>query len=199
MRFFSTLLICITTFFTLWGFIPTAEECEIYNSTLRLHVIANSDSEKDQEIKLKVRDAILDHISEYKVTSKEEAVATVISNADKIESIARDTLADNGIYQNVHIQIGEEEYPLRHYEDFSLPAGVYTSVRVIIGEGKGQNWWCVLFPPMCTSYATDIDEDKYISVGLSGDQYDLITGSGGEYKVKFKLLEIAAEAFGIEY
>ena len=199
MKFFSTLLICFIAFLTLWGFIPTAEECSIYDSTLRLHVIANSDSESDQEIKLKVRDAVLSHISEYNAKTKEEALTKVMADTDKIEDIAKDVLKENGKAQNVKIEIGEEEYPLRHYEDFSLPAGVYTSVRVIIGEGEGKNWWCVLFPPMCTSYASEWDEEQYVSVGLSGEQYDLITGSNGEYKVKFKLLEIAAEAFGIEY
>ena len=122
-----------------------------------------------------------------------------MADTEMLVQIATDVIRENGKADNVKIEIGEEEYPLRNYEDFSLPAGTYTSVRVIIGEGKGQNWWCVLFPPMCTSFATELDEDKYISVGLSGDQYDLITGSSGEYKVKFKLLEIAAEAFGIEY
>lgn len=199
MRFFSTLFICFIAFLALWGFIPTAKECSIYDSTLRLHVIANSDSESDQEIKLKVRDAVLSHISEYNAKTKEEALTQVMADTDRIEDIAKDVLKENGKAQNVKIEIGEEEYPLRHYDDFSLPAGVYTSVRVIIGEGEGKNWWCVLFPPMCTSYASEWDEEQYVSVGLSGEQYDLITGSNGEYKVKFKLLEIAAEAFGIEY
>ena len=199
MRFFCTLSICVIAFLTLWGFIPTAEECSIYDSTLRLHVIANSDSEADQALKLKVRDAVLDHISSYDAKTKEEALINVMADKDKIENLATEVLNKNGIIQNVRIEIGEEDYPLRHYEDFSLPAGTYTSVRVIIGEGEGKNWWCVLFPPMCTSYASEWDQEQYVSVGLSGEQYDLITGSNGEYKVKFKLLEIAAEAFGIEY
>jgi stage II sporulation protein R len=97
------------------------------------------------------------------------------------------------------MEIGKEQYPIRYYEDFSLPAGEYTSVKIIIGEGKGQNWWCVLFPPMCTSYAIKGEGEDYINVGLSKDQYDLITGADGEYKVKFKLLEIASQAFGKEY
>ena len=79
-----------------------------------------------------------------------------------------------------------------------MPAGESTSVRVIIGEGAGENWWCVLYPPLCTASAIDYGEDGYIQVGLTKDQYDLITGSSGEYKIKFKLLEIAKEAFGIK-
>ena len=78
-----------------------------------------------------------------------------------------------------------------------MPAGEYTSLKIIIGSGEGQNWWCVLFPPLCTSVAIGYDDDAYIDVGLTKDQYDLITGSRGEYKVKLKLLEIASRAFGL--
>ena len=199
MKFFSTLFICLTAFLTLWGFIPTAEECKIYDSTVRLHVIANSDSESDQDVKMKVRDAVLEHISGYNAETRDEALNTIIADAETIQRIAFDVLRDNGKTDEVRIEIGEEGYPIRNYEDFSLPAGVYTSVRIIIGDGDGQNWWCVLFPPLCTSYATEWDEEEYISVGLSADQYSFITGTSGEYKVKFKLLEIAAEALGMEY
>ena len=199
MKFFTSLSICIIAFLTLWGFIPTAEECEIYDSTIRLHIIANSDSEDDQRVKLLVRDAILQHISEYDAATKEEALLAIRSDRDEITDIARKVLLENGMDKNVAIEIGKEEYPVRYYEDFSLPAGEYTSVRIIIGEGEGQNWWCVLFPPMCTSFAIESDDESYTSVGLSKDQYNMITGANGEYKVKFKLLEIASNAFGIEY
>ncbi len=199
MKFFSSFIICISVFLVLWGFIPTAEECEIYNSTVRLHILAASDSEEDQRVKLLVRDAVVDHISAYDTKTKEEALLLISSDKDKICQIAEDVLLQNGITQPVSMEIGREQYPMRYYEDFSLPAGEYTSVKIIIGEGNGQNWWCVLFPPMCTSYAIKGDGDDYISVGLSKDQYDLITGADGEYKVKFKLLEIASQAFGREY
>ena len=200
MRFFTTLSICLIAFLTLWGFIPTAEECEIYDSTVRLHIIADSDSEEDQRVKLLVRDAVLEHISGYDAGTKEQALFMIQSDKDAILSIARDVLLQNGMDKNVSIEIGEESYPVRYYEDFSLPAGEYTSVRIIIGEGKGQNWWCVLFPPMCTSLAIEPEKNgDYTSVGLSKDQYNMITGASGEYKVKFKLLEIASSALGIDY
>ncbi|MBQ8393878.1 MAG: stage II sporulation protein R [Clostridia bacterium] len=196
MRFFSALFICIIAFLTLWGFIPTEEECGIYDSTVRLHILANSDSEEDQRVKLLVRDAVVEHISAYDAKSKEEALLCITADQDAICETAINVLRENGINDSVSIKIGEEQYPIRYYEDFSLPAGEYTSVQIIIGEGNGQNWWCVLFPPMCTSYAIEPDGEEYISAGLSRDQYNLITGAGGEYKVKFKLLEIAQEAFG---
>ena len=199
MKFFSSFIVCITVFLALWGFIPTAEECELYNSTVRLHILAASDSEEDQRVKLLVRDAVVEHISAYDAKTKEEALMLIGADKDKICQIAEDVLSENGMAKSVSMEIGKEQYPIRYYEDFSLPAGEYTSVKIIIGEGKGQNWWCVLFPPMCTSYAIKGEGDDYINVGLSKDQYDLITGANGEYKVKFKLLEIASQAFGREY
>jgi stage II sporulation protein R len=199
MKFFSSFIICITVFLALWGFIPTAEECEIYNSTVRLHILAASDSDEDQRVKLLVRDAVVEHISAYDAKTKEEALVLIGADKDKICQIAKDVLLENGMAQPVSMEIGKEQYPIRYYEDFSLPTGEYTSVKIIIGEGKGQNWWCVLFPPMCTSYAIKGEGEDYINVGLSKDQYDLITGADGEYKVKFKLLEIASQAFGKEY
>ena len=100
----------------------------------------------------------------------------------------------------VQIEVGEEEYPTRYYEDFALPAGTYTSVRVIIGEGEGQNWWCVLYPPLCNSTSIVYDEDYCIEAGLTKGQYNLITeNESGEYKIKFRLLEIASEVFGFQY
>jgi len=199
MRFLSTFISCILAFLTLWYFIPTEEECKIYDTTLRLHVIANSDSEEDQRVKLLIRDAVLEHISAYDSKSKEEAILQISANKDEIEKIAEDVLVNNGMSGDVSIEIVKEQYPVRYYEDFSLPAGEYTSVKIKIGDAKGQNWWCVLFPPLCTSFAINADEDEYVNVGLSKDQYNMITGSDGRYRVKFKLLEIAAGALGVEY
>ncbi|MBO5312684.1 MAG: stage II sporulation protein R [Clostridia bacterium] len=196
MRTIVTVLISAIVFFALNSIIPTKEECEIYNSTIRLHVVANSDSEKDQAVKLEVRDAILEKMSEIKAQSKEEALLTVKGEKDELEEIAEQVLKSNGITDEVKIEIGEESYPTRYYDDFALPAGTYTSVRVLIGEGDGQNWWCVLYPPLCTSQAIESEEDS-IAVGLTKDQYSLITGKTKEYKIKFKILEMAKEAFGL--
>lgn len=194
-----TSFFCLIAFLFIWSVIPTAEECEIYNSTIRLHVLANSDSERDQAAKLKVRDAVLEHISRYESESKEQTLLMISADKNEIEEIARHTLEKEGIIDTVSLEIGKEVYPVREYEGFSLPAGEYTSVRVVIGEGEGQNWWCVLFPPLCTAEAIEYDDEAYISAGLTKDQYYMITGVGTEYEVKFKLLEIAAQAFGFDY
>ena len=199
MRIISTILISIATFFTLGSILPTESEYQIYDSCVRLHVIANSDSQSDQELKLKVRDKLLETVSCYDADSKEEALNKLNEDKMSLETIAKEIVAENGYDYDVKIEIGLENYPRREYEDFSLPAGEYTSVRVIIGEGKGENWWCVLYPPLCTQAAISYDKDACIEVGLSSGQYDLITGANGRYKVKFKIVEMAAEIAGFEY
>jgi stage II sporulation protein R len=195
-KILTTFILGILIFLFIWSIIPTREECEIYNSTIRLHVLANSDSEKDQNAKLKVRDSVLEHISTYKSESKEQTLALIMADKEKLEKIAEETLKKEGILENVTLEIGKEDYPTRNYASFSLPAGEYTSVRVVIGEGEGQNWWCVLFPPICTAEAIEYNEETYIDVGLTKDQYFMITGTSPEYEIKFKLLEIVSEAFG---
>lgn len=199
MRIIATVLISVATFFTLNSLIPTANEYEIYDSCVRLHVLANSNSDEDQEVKLKVRDRILSEISTYEPKSKEEALKMVEENKKKLEEIAKDELGKNGFDYDVEIDIGLEDYPTRNYEDFSLPSGTYTSVRVLLGDGEGENWWCVLYPPLCTSSAIKYDDEACIDVGLTKDQYSLITQSSGKYKVKFKILELTASAVGFEY
>lgn len=199
MRIIATVLISMATFFVLNAVIPTKAECEIYDSCVRLHILANSDSEKDQSLKLKVRDKMLEKISSYELKSKGEALSKIEDDKDELIEIAKEVIKENGEEYDVDLEIGVEKYPTRYYEDFSLPAGKYTSVIVKIGEAKGENWWCVLYPPLCTSAAIKADKDACIDVGLTKDQYNLITQSSGKYKVKFKILEVAANALGIEY
>ena len=192
------IFVAVIAFLVINSYIPTKEECDIYNSTVRLHVIANSDSEEDQSLKLKVRDKIIERMSTYNAKSKEEALSYIENDMDNLKKIAEECIKDQGFDNSVSIELGEENYPTREYEDFSLPAGKYTSLRIIIGEGVGHDWWCVLYPPLCTSYAIEYDDDS-IDVGFTKDQYDFITGYDKEYKVKFKLLEMASQAFGFNY
>ncbi len=199
MKLIATILISMATFFVLNAIIPTSEDCEIYDSCVRLHILANSNSESDQELKLKVRDRMLEKISEYDAKNKEEALLQIEEDKKELIEMAKATILENGYYYDVDIEIGVESYPTRHYEDFSLPAGEYTSVKVLIGEGKGENWWCVLYPPLCTRAAIRYDDDACVDVGLTKDQYSLITQTNGKYKIKFKILEVAAAAFGVDY
>ena len=192
------IFVAVISFLVLNSFIPSREECEIYNSTVRLHVIANSDSYEDQSLKLKVRDAIVERMAEYNAKSKSEALDYIENDKENLKKIAEECIKKEGFTNSVEIEIGEESYPTREYEDFTLPAGKYTSLRIIIGEGEGKNWWCVLYPPLCTSAAVELDKE-YIDVGFTKEQYNLITGNTKEYKIKFKLLEMASEALGFEY
>lgn len=185
--------------FIILSVLPVHGEEEIYDDLVRLHVIANSDSEEDQTLKLQVRDSIIAAMTDTmnSAHSAEDAAALINASLDEIEETARAAVAEAGYSYDVSAVIGKETYPRRQYGEISLPAGEYTSLRVIIGEGEGHNWWCVLFPPICTAAAMGdgASEEDYISAGLTGDQYALIKNdSAPKYKVRFKLLEMISDA-----
>ena len=173
--------------------LPIHGEEEIYDTVVRLHVLANSDTEEDQSLKLEVRDALLAVTSPLLAScgSQDEAVAILTPRLDELQQVALDVVRDAGYSYDVHISLGEEAYPRRVYESCCFPAGTYVSLRVGIGEAEGQNWWCVLFPPLCLSAAgAQSTEDAFVSVGLNKDQYGIITETGKtKYKIRFKLLE----------
>ena len=177
--------------------LPVNGEEKIYSDLVRLHVIANSDSDEDQALKLKVRDAVLSEACALDMgTDKESAQAVLSANRERLCAAARRTVAAEGYTYGVSVELGSEKYPERTYEDFVLPAGTYTSLRVIIGEGDGHNWWCVLYPPLCTSTAEE-REETFIAAGFTDEQYKAITDGGKtKYKVKFKIVEILEEIFG---
>ena len=198
MQKISVLIVTVCTIFLLIGLLPVHGESEIYSQTLRLHVLANSDSEEDQALKLEVRDAIL-AVSEPLLSAcgtREEAEAAVRENLPLLEQTAKDVLAAHGRADAVRAELSEEVYPTRNYEAFCFPSGRYLSLRVMIGEAEGQNWWCVLFPPMCLGAASETKtEEAYISVGFTGEQYRVITETDHPtYRVRFRLLEVIEEA-----
>ncbi len=182
------------------SFLPVRGEDKIYTGVVRLHVIAASDSERDQSLKLMVRDAILNEISGDEPGSFDDAKRTIESRRDEIKKCAERTLADAGCGDKVNVYFDRESYPERVYEGFTLPAGDYLSLRVVIGEGEGHNWWCVVFPPLCTATSEKEQKEDFIAAGFTNDQYKLINNSSGvKYKVRFKILEILADVFGIDY
>lgn len=159
----------------------------IKENVLRLHVIANSDSDEDQKLKLAVRDAVLSAGSplfDGEVNTK-NAAEIAKSETKYLEQAAQAVIDENGFDYGVKIEVGKSRFPTRVYEDVTLPAGEYTAVRVILGKGEGHNWWCVMFPPMCLSAA---EGDASLSDVLSQDALEL-TRSGKKYEVKFKLIE----------
>ena len=176
--------------------LPVNGEREIYDKVIRLHVIANSDSERDQALKLKVRDAILKKVSAYTegCADRNEAEAEIAAHTDEIKTEAEKTLRENGCELAVTVKLGTENYPTREYGDVRLPAGDYCSLRVMIGEAEGQNWWCVLFPPLCTGAASASEE--LISAGFTPDEVRILTDSDSpEYILKFRILEILESLF----
>ena len=181
--------------------LPIHGEEEIYDSVIRLHVLANSDSERDQALKLTVRDAVLEKTSTLlaNVKTRDEAEAILRASLDEIADVAAKTVQDEGFEERVTVTLGLEDYPTRRYENLAFPAGEYLSLRVMIGEAAGENWWCVLFPPLCLSAATEKAEaeEAFLSAGLTDEQYRIITDSdGGKYKLRFKILELAEALFG---
>lgn len=171
--------------------LPTAEDAEIYERTLRLHVVANSDSESDQEVKLKVRDAVLELLSEEleTVSDRPEAAELVKRREADIIACAKKVLIAEGMDDEVSVKLGEEYYPRREYEGARLPAGRYLSLQILIGESAGKNWWCVLFPTLCTSSAKP--KDELTDAGFTIGQVRLITDNESpRYKLKFRLLEL---------
>lgn len=194
---FAALLATLCLLILIIGILPVHGESEIYSNVLRLHVLANSDSEEDQALKLKVRDAILQKSDALlrDCRTRKEAISIVQNNLDVLEDAARGAIAAEGRQDTVAITLGEEVYPTRCYESFCFPSGSYLSLRVLIGNAEGQNWWCVLFPPMCMSAATQTEaQDAFVSVGLTGSQYRVITESDEVvYSVRFRILEVFEE------
>ncbi len=181
----------------LCSFMPLSDEAQIYDNTVRLHVLANSDSEHDQEVKLYVRDAVLAHITEItaEAQSAQEAEAIIAENIHALCNTAKNALLSLGESDEVSVTLSKEYYPTREYGDFRLPAGNYSSLRVMIGEADGQNWWCVLYPELCTSSAKT--GETLVKTGFSKDQIDILTGGEEpKYRLKFKILEIFEKSFG---
>lgn len=182
--------------------IPASGEEKLYSDVIRLHVIAESDSEEDQAVKLSVRDAVLDLVSDKMDGSVTygDAYALLSDMLPEIKKTAEDTAASTGHPVSAEVVFDREEYPVRYYEDYALPAGEYTSMRIILGEGEGRNWWCVLFPPLCRDAAVESHEEKFYAAGFTPEEYKIIKQeSGAKYKVRFRILEILSETFGFDY
>lgn len=171
--------------------VPTRAETEIYGNVVRLHVIANSDGERDQETKLAVRDAVLGKISD--ITSGAEnsdgASLMISESIGDIRALVDAALIERGENAAASVTLSEEYYPEKSYGDVTLPAGKYTSLRIKLGRAEGRNWWCVLFPAVCTSAAKASSVFK--QTGFSTEQINVLTEDEKPvYKIKFKILEL---------
>ncbi len=199
MKHLISFCIAVLIAVVLLNFLPVSGESEIYSNTVRLHILANSDSAEDQEIKFKLRDVILVKLKEIlkDVSTIEEALNLTEASCDELENTSEVFLNELGICAPVSVTLDKETYPTRHYDNFSLPAGIYNSLKVTINEGDGQNWWCIIFPSLCISDAVEAEEE-YVEAGFTPEQYKIIENdSAPKYKVKFKILEIISDFLGL--
>ena len=167
---------------------PTEEDYKVYEDTLRLHILANSDSRVDQDLKIGVRDLILEKLGgelagEEAIESALEITGEILA---EIKYMADEFLKESGVDYSAVVTLKQEWYETRDYKNFTLPRGYYSSLVISLGDGEGQNWWCILFPPMCTDLASESGGDEDGEVCQIGKD---------KYSIKFKTMEIIADLF----
>lgn len=169
------------------------QQAVLSDKLIRLHVVGATDSQEDQSLKLKIKDRVVSELDLLLngAETKDEAQRIIEENLDFISWAAQDEAVKNGNSVSISSEIKVESFPTRGYDTFSLPPGYYTSLRITIDEGKGHNWWCVVYPNVCSDTVTE--KNDFTDLGLSEQETDLITMNGEEYVVKFKLIEIIEE------
>lgn len=169
---------------------------DLSENFFRLHILANSDSKEDQELKLKVRDAVISYMEtlSYEGLTKNEAVILTTEHLEDFKNIAKQVIEENNYNYDVNLEVGNFYFPTKEYGNISLPAGFYDGLKIEIGEANGQNWWCSLFPPLCfvdiSSGVIDETAENELKENLSDEEFAIITGDSEEVKLKFKLLEL---------
>lgn len=183
--FVPLFLVFVFMFSYIAPFIETSEN--ISDQVFRLHILANSDSAEDQQLKLKVRDEILKKGGKVFASSNslEETIELCKNNIALFQQTAEQCLQDNGSDYDVKVYVDKEYFNTREYDEITLPSGIYNALKIEIGQGKGHNWWCVMFPAICLSSVTDDELNKY----LSEDEQKLVN-SDSKYEVRFKIVEI---------
>lgn len=167
---------------------------------IRFHVLANSDSDEDQELKLKVRDEIIKYLQPMLKQSKslEQSEQIILSESENIKNIGENIIKENGYTYEVEVKLEYNNFPAKQYSNIVLPAGEYKALRILIGEAKGKNWWCVMFPPLCfvdeNNGVIDKETDEKLRSVLTKEEYNLIAEDNIEktkdVKMKFKIVEI---------
>ena len=190
-RYWELALLLALAVTILWGAASLGQQEELGRKVIRLHVIANSDSPEDQALKLRVRDRVLARAQEILEQSAdmEQAEQALTAALPELTREARETLAAEGCAQPVQARLEPAEFPTKDYDGFSLPAGKYLALRVIIGQGAGQNWWCVVFPPLCTAAACQwLDAGR--AAGLEEDDLSLMAEEDAGYELRFRSVEL---------
>jgi stage II sporulation protein R len=172
----------------LWGIVT--DSGDLRENLLRLHVVGASNSQEDQAVKLQVRDAVLGSLEEglRDMTDPQEAWDYVARMLPQVEAAANRALAAAGFSETVQVSLTEETFPTREYDTFSLPAGVYKALRIVIGEGEGKNWWCVVFPQLCGAEGEFVE-----TASTAGLDPELAKSLEGEYELRFWVLEKLGE------
>lgn len=158
---------------------------------VRLHVVANSDSQEDQDLKLQVRDAIVAQLNGVmeELDSAQEAKEFLAEHLGELEDTANRVLQQAGSHLKAQVSLALEEFPTRVYDTFQLPAGLYEALRVTIGEGAGHNWWCVVFPTLCVPASSEGFQETAEASGLSSQLAGTLTREEGEYEIRFQFLD----------
>ncbi|MEG0014486.1 MAG: stage II sporulation protein R [Cellulosilyticaceae bacterium] len=189
------LLVGLYTYFGAKVYAQTMSE-DLASKVLRFHVLANSDTTEDQLLKENVRDAVLSYMEPKlaNAADKEESKAILTENLDNITAVAEQIIANWGKDYSVYTELSFEEFPTKSYGDIVFPSGEYEACRIIIGEGAGQNWWCVMFPPLCyvdaATGVVPLEGKEELKENLTKEQYEIVAYQSEQpYQVKFKLLE----------
>ena len=184
-----SLLIGLAVFVISGIFSLNTQDC-LADKVVRLHVLANSDSEEDQALKLQVRDVVLERATVILEQSadRREAESRLRGQLLELERVAAAEITAEGYDYPVSVNLENTDFPTKEYDGFTLPAGEYLALRVIIGEGRGQNWWCVVFPPLCTAASADVPASA-LAAGFSEEEVCLITEENQGYVLKFKAVE----------
>ena len=182
--------ICALIVCLVWAAGIVSNKQLLQNGLIRLHVVAASDSETDQNLKLLVRDAVIRSLRENMdhVKDMEEAKAYLRENLPKIEALANGVLQNAGIHDTVTVSLRPEEFGTRVYDTFTLPAGVYDALRIVIGEGQGKNWWCVVFPGLCIPAASEDAAAVAAGAGFPEGLNNTLIGEEG-YELRFGILD----------
>ena len=191
LRAWEIALLVVVVIALAWSVAALRSQDQLAEKVVRLHVLANSDSEEDQALKLVVRDAVLERAEGILRDSATRAEAEGLLRGQllELEDLANETVRNAGYTYPVTVELEKAAFPTRTYEGFSLPAGEYLALRVLIGDAAGQNWWCVVFPPLCTVAAAEFS-DTAENAGFSDEEIAFITEANVGYVVKFKFLEL---------
>lgn len=193
-----SLLLILFLFITISSYASTISE-DLSNNFFRLHILANSDSDDDQALKLKVRDNIIEYMNtlSYDGISKEDAIKLSQENLNHFQEIAEKTINEAGYDYPVKLEIGNFYFPTKYYGNISLPAGYYDALKIEIGAAKGQNWWCSLFPPLCfvdiSSGVIDESSEENLKNNLNEEEFAIITDDSETIKLKFKIVEMLSK------